>query len=160
MRPELEPFVAARTLAIVGVSRTKGSFGNYALKTLRERGYVAYPVNANTDEVEGEKCYRSLEALPEKVDAVITVVPPAQTVGVVEECARLGLGKVWLQQGSQSPEAVAACRKHALTFVSDACALMYLKPDGFHAVHGWLDKAFGGERRLDAHLCQAQSVRD
>jgi predicted CoA-binding protein len=74
---------------------------------------------------------------------VVTVVPPAEALRVVEEAARLGLTKVWLQQGSASPEAVALAKERGLELVADACVLMHLKPTGFHAVHGWLARALG-----------------
>ena len=139
----LQAFIEAKCIAVAGVSRNGQGFGNYAVKALRERGYDVLPVNAQVDTVGAEPCWRSLAALPRRPDVVVTVVPPAEALRVVEEAARLGLTKVWLQQGSASPDAVALAKERGVELVSDACVLMHLKPTGFHAVHGWLARAFG-----------------
>jgi predicted CoA-binding protein len=109
MSTESDVFVAQRTLALVGVSRTRG-FGNTLFRHLKRKGYRVFPVNARADTVEGEPCFRRLDDLPEPVDGVVTVVPPAETKNVVEDCARLGIRHVWMQQGSESDAAVTLCR--------------------------------------------------
>ena len=38
--------------------------------------------------------------------ASVAVVPPAETKRVVEDCARLGIKHLWMQQGAESDEAV------------------------------------------------------
>ncbi|MFZ5441959.1 MAG: CoA-binding protein [Myxococcota bacterium] len=137
-----QSFIDVKRIAVVGVSRGGKGFGNYAAKALRERGYEVFAINAQVDEVAGEKSWRSLAALPVKPDLVVTVVPPAETTKLVEECAQLGLTKVWMQQGSESPEAVALAKERHLEVVPGACVLMHLKPTGFHAFHGWLNRTF------------------
>lgn len=137
-----QEFAGLSRFAVVGVSRSKG-FGNAILKTLRARGYQAFPVNAGADEVDGEKCFRRLDDLPEKVDAVVAVVSPDRTRDVVADCARLGIGRVWMQQGAESPEAIALCKEKGLAEVHGACILMYARPAGVHAFHGWVWKLLG-----------------
>lgn len=144
MQPEKQAFVELNTLAIVGVSRGQG-FGRAAFRALRRRGYRVFPVNAQADEIEGERCYRRLDDLPEKVGGVVTVVPPAETEKVVADCARLGIGRIWMQQGSESPEAVRLAREKGLAEVHGACILMYARPAGIHRFHGWLWKRLGKE---------------
>ncbi len=78
-------FIAQEKIAIVGVSRSGKGFGNIALKELKGKGYGVFPVHPNADKIEGEKCYPSLDALPEKMDGVLIVVPPAQTEQVVRD---------------------------------------------------------------------------
>jgi predicted CoA-binding protein len=142
MRPGVEEFLAERRVAVVGVSRGRG-FGNAALRELRRRGYEVLPVNAAADCVEGERCWRSLAELPEKPGAVLVVVPPDQAVKVVAECARLGISRVWLQQGSESPEAVALAQAHGVGLVHGACILMYANPGSIHRCHRWVERVRG-----------------
>jgi predicted CoA-binding protein len=86
----VEDFLAQRTLAVVGASRDGKKFGNKVYKDLIRKGYETYPVNPNADVVDGKRCYPDLSALPEAVDGVVFVVPPAQTEKVVREVAELG----------------------------------------------------------------------
>ena len=142
MSTESEAFVAQKTLAVVGVSRTRG-FGNSLYRHLRRKGYRVFPVNSQTDTVEGERCFRRLDDLPEKVDGVVTVVPPAQTKNVVEDCSRLGIARVWMQQGSESDEAVALCRAKGIAEVHGACLLMHTGGGFPHSLHRWIWRRLG-----------------
>ena len=139
MSTAAEAFVASKTLALVGVSRTRG-FGNRLLKHLTKGGYKVFPVNAQADQVEGQPCYRSLDDLPEPVDGVVTVVPPAETERLVGDCARLGIGRVWMQQGSESDAAVALCRDKGIDEVHGACLIMHTNSGFPHSLHRWVWK--------------------
>jgi predicted CoA-binding protein len=137
VKPGTQEFVAEKRIAVVGVSRTRG-FGKLALHELRKKGYQVYPVNANADEVDGLRCYRRLADVPGPPPAVLAVVPPAETEKLVGECARLGVTKLWMQQGSESEAAIRAAEAAGLSVVHHACVLMYASPAGAHRWHaGW-----------------------
>lgn len=137
MTPAIEAFLSQRTIAVVGVSRSRG-FANSAADTLRRAGYRVFPVNELADEIAGVQCYRSLSAIPEHVGAVLVVVPPARSREVVEECARLGIRNVWLQQGAESADAIRAAESAGLDLVHGECVIMYAQPRGLHRLHRWL----------------------
>jgi predicted CoA-binding protein len=142
MISRIDAFLAQRRIAIVGVSRTRG-FGNTILKTLVERNYDVVPINANADTLGGRLCFRGLAQLPELPDAVIAVVPPNQTLNVVEDCIRLGIRHLWMQQGSESKDAIARAESAGISVIHHACVLMYAEPKGIHRLHHWLHSAFG-----------------
>ena len=108
----VENFVGQHKLAVVGVSRDTKKFGNMAYKALKEKGYQVYPINRNVEAVEGDRCYATLAALPEKVDGVLIVVPPTETEKVVREVDAAGIKNVWMQQGAESDEAIQYCQEH------------------------------------------------
>ncbi len=137
-----EDFVAQKTLAVVGVSRSKG-FGNRLFRHLKQRGFRVFPINAQADSLEGEPCYRRLDDLPEPVGGVVTVVPPSQTERVVQDCARLGVRHIWMQQGSESDAAIALCREQGIAEVHDACLIMYTEAGFPHSMHRWVWKMLG-----------------
>ena len=142
MRPGAEEFVAEKRIAVVGVSRTRG-FGNMAFKALRQKGYDVYPVNANADEVEGVRCYRRLADVPGPPPAVVAVVPPAETEKLVADCVRLGVKRLWMQQGSESEAAIRAAELAGLSVVHHACVLMYARPTGVHRWHAAWQRLVG-----------------
>lgn len=138
-----ETFVAEKALALVGVSRSRG-FGNTLFRHLRDKGYRVFPVNAEADTVEGgQACFRRLDDLPEPVGGVVTVVPPAQTERVVADCVRLGIRKVWMQQGSESRAAVKLCQDNGIACVPGECLLMHTGANFPHSLHRWLWKKLG-----------------
>lgn len=137
-----EEFLAQKSIAVVGVSRTHG-FGNSVYDELKKKGYQVYAVNREAEQIKGEKCYRSLDELPSPVGGVLSVVPPAETQKIVADCARLGIKHVWMQQGSQSKEAVEFCKEHGISEVDGACILMYADPHGMHAFHRLIWKVVG-----------------
>ena len=92
----------------------------------------------HADEIAGAPCYRSVSAIPERVGAVVVVVPPARSAEVVEECVRLGIRNVWLQQGAESPDATRAAERADLHLVQNECVMMFARPRGIHRLHRWL----------------------
>ena len=137
-------FLAQKKIAVVGVSRKKTKFGNAIYKELKEKGYRVYPVNPNMSTIENDICYPDLHSLPEKVDAVVFNISPAQTVKVLIDVKETGIKKVWLQQGSQSDEAIKFCEENGIDYVSNECVLMFAHPSAFiHRAHKWIWGVFG-----------------
>jgi hypothetical protein len=140
----VEDFIAQRTLAVVGVSRGGKKFGNLALKALKAKGYRVFPINPHTETIDDERCYPNLRSLPEPVDGVLVVVPPAETEQVVQEAAAAGIRRVWMQQGAESEAAIRFCQEHGLSVVHGECILMFARPvDSVHRLHRWLWRLLG-----------------
>ena len=123
-KADVENFIGQSKLAVVGASREKMKFGSMAYRALKQKGYQVYPINRNTETIEGDRCYASLEVLPEKVDGVVIIVPPAETEKVVREADAAGIKNVWMQQGAESDEAIQFCAEHGLHEVHGECIIM------------------------------------
>jgi predicted CoA-binding protein len=135
----VEEFLAQQTLAVVGASRDEKKFGNKVYKDLIRKGYKTYPINPNAEEIDGQPCYAELSALPEAVDGVVFVVPPALTEKVVREAADVGIPRVWMQQGSESEDAIRFCEENGISVVAGECILMFAEPAEFyHRLHRWV----------------------
>ena len=135
----VEDFLAQRTLAVVGASRDDNKFGSKVYKDLLAKGYQTYPINPNAETIEGQPCYSSLIALPEAVDGIVVVVPPRVTEKVVQEAAEVGVPRVWMQQGSESREAIRLCEENGISVVYGECILMFAEPAEFyHRAHRWV----------------------
>lgn len=144
MKPAIERFLQSPAIAVVGVSANRRKFGNVVFRELRSRGRTVFPVHRSLETVEGERCYRSVEELPGGVSGVVTVVPPSETEGIVEACAAKGITALWMQQGSDSPRAVARAAELGIQTIHGECLLMFLEPvKSVHGVHRWLAKLFG-----------------
>ena len=139
-----EDFLGQRRIAVAGVSRTPAAHGgNVVYKRLRERGYEVFAVNPNAEVVEGDACYHDLAAIPGGVDAVVIATNPRDTASVVDDCARLGIRRVWMHRsfgaGSVDPASVAAARALGMTVIAGGCPLMFEPAsDTAHRCIGWL----------------------
>ena len=110
--------------AVAGASRNPEKYGHQVYRDLRNAGYRVYCVNPNADEVLGNKCYPSLEALPVKPDVVDVVVPPKITEQLVKTCRKLGITKVWMQPGSESETAIKFCEENSIDVVYGVCVMV------------------------------------
>jgi uncharacterized protein len=140
----IKSFVAQKTLALAGASRSGKKFGNSILRDLRRKGYTVHAVHPQADTVEGEKAWPSLEDIPETVGGLVLVVKPEESEKLVREAANTGIARVWLQQGAQSDDAIRYCEEHGIEVTHGHCLLMFADPvNSIHRVHRWLAKTFG-----------------
>jgi acetyltransferase len=92
----LESFFNPQSIAIVGASRQKSKVGYEILANIVKAGYKGgiFPVNPNTDTIEGLKCYPDLESIPDTPDLVIIIVPAKIVPPVMQQCAKVGVKSV------------------------------------------------------------------
>ncbi len=112
-----------KTLAVVGLSSkpTRPSYG--VSSYLKSHGYRIIPVNPNEESVLGEKCYPTLDDVPENFDAVV-IFRRSEFVPEVVECAICkGAKVVWMQEGVRHEEAARRAREAGLEVVQDRCML-------------------------------------
>jgi predicted CoA-binding protein len=121
----ISDFVNRRTWAVVGASQDRSKFGNRILRSLRDSGYVVYPVNPKGGEIEGSKVYPSLADLPEAPEVIDLVVPPSVSEQIVRQAHALSLDRIWFQPGSESKIALDYCRAHGLQAIHNACAMVW-----------------------------------
>ena len=140
----IDRFFSSKNLAVVGVSRKSTKFGNAVYKELKKKGMSVYGVNPNMEIIEGDKCYKNLKELEGKIDGVVNIVSPSQTLGVVKEVFDIGVKNVWMQQGSESDEAIKFCQENGINEVHKECILMFAEPvKSFHGFHRWVWKVLG-----------------
>ncbi len=123
-------FLAHKRVAVTGVSREpKGHGANVVYKRLLERGYEVYAVNPNADEVEGDRCYHDLRAIPGGVEAVVIGTRPEFAEQTMHECVELGIKHVWMHRGpgagSVSKTAAEYGREQGLAVIDGGCPCMF-----------------------------------
>ncbi|MCB0729757.1 MAG: CoA-binding protein [Ignavibacteriae bacterium] len=140
----IQDFFTNKNYAVVGVSRKSTKFGNAIYKEFKKKGINVYGVNPNMESFEGDKCYGNLKELQGKIDAVINVVSPLQTLEVVRAANEIGVKNIWMQQGSESDEAIEYCKEKGINEVHKECVLMFTEPvKSIHKVHKWIWKVVG-----------------
>ena len=140
----VEEFIGIKDLAVVGVSRKGSKFGNMIYKELKKKGYNTFGVNPKLDTIDGDKCYNSLKELEGKVNGVVNVVSPSNTKSVVEDANAIGIKNIWMQQGSESKEAIEYCKENGINEIHKECILMFAEPvKSIHGFHRWIWKVIG-----------------
>jgi uncharacterized protein len=111
------------TWAVVGCSPDSRRDSHRIARLLQERGFRVIPVNPNVDELLGERCYPSLEAIPasERLD-VVDIFRRADRAGVhVDEAIAAGARAVWMQLGVIDEAAAERALAAGLLVVMDRC---------------------------------------
>ena len=129
LKQAAEEFLSQRRIAVAGVSRDTKQSANLIYRRLRDAGHTVFAVNPNAEEVEGDRCYASVGAIPDGVDGVVIVTPAGASADVVADCAAVGVPRVWLHRGigpgSTSDEAVAYCKEHGISVIPAGCPCMF-----------------------------------
>ncbi len=135
-------FLAQKRIAVIGVSSTTDDAANFIYRRLRETGHEVFAVNPKVDQIEGDPCYASVQAIPGGVEGAVIATRPDVTAKVVRECASAGVKQVWMHQGmgtSVSKDAVTFCRDNGIAVIPGACPMMYLEPVDFgHKCMRWV----------------------
>jgi predicted CoA-binding protein len=109
------------TLAVVGLSADWFRPSYFAAKYMQEHGYRVIPVNPKYESILGEKCYRSLRDIPEKVDLVDIFRKSNDVMPIVEDAIAIGAKVFWQQLGVKNEAAAAKARAAGLEAVMDRC---------------------------------------
>lgn len=114
-----------RTIAVVGLSPKPERPSHRVACALQGFGYRIVPVNPGPAELLGERCYATLADIPEDVRATIDLVDvfrqPHAVAGIVDDCIRLGLPRLWLQDGVVDEQAARRARAAGIQVVMDRC---------------------------------------
>ena len=112
-----------KTLAVVGLSSKFMRASHGVSEYMQQHGYRIIPVNPKEQLVLGEKCYASLDDVPEPFDVVVIFRRPEFVPVVVEAAIRKGAKVVWMQEGVIHNDAAERARAAGLKVIMDRCIL-------------------------------------
>lgn len=140
----IDHFLDCKTIAIAGASRDEKSFSAQVAKQLSKIGYNLWYINPQFKPEEAEnKRVQSVEMLPEEVSHLLVLTPKAQTELVLQQAIAKGIKDVWIQQQSETPQALKLAQENHLNAVHHQCIFMFTEPDGIHKFHRTIKKFFG-----------------
>jgi uncharacterized protein len=124
-RAEIENFLRGiRTIAIVGLSDTPGKPSHHVAEELQRFGYRIVPVNPTAPQILGERAWPDLESAVRQagpIDLVDVFRRPEHVAAIVEECIRLKVPALWLQEGVVDAAAAQKARDAGIFTVMDRC---------------------------------------
>jgi predicted CoA-binding protein len=116
--------LAARTIAVVGLSDDPGRTSNHVGSYLQDAGYRILPVNPNCSSALGEKCVASLAELKERADVVLVFRRSEFTPEIAEQAVAAGAKGLWLQVGIHHVEAKRIAENAGLDYIEDRCMMV------------------------------------
>ena len=127
MRERIAEFLAGEVFAVVGASNDRAKYGNKVLRCYLQNGRRAIPVNPNARKIEGLAAVPDLASLPEPVHGASIITPPEVTETIVEEAARAGVKRLWMQPGAESARAIERAGELGLSVIAGGpCVLVSL----------------------------------
>jgi len=112
-----------KTIAVVGFSPRPGRPSNNISRSMQRYGFRIIPVRPAISEGLGEKAYRELSAVPEPIDLVNVFRAGEFIPAIVDDCLRLGVKKIWMQEGAINEEAAERAVAGGMIVVMDRCIL-------------------------------------
>ena len=110
--PILSPnYCKSKTIAVVGLSCNPLRPSHGVTAYMQSHGYRIIPVNPNIDECLGQKAYRSLLEVPEKIDIVNIFRRPEFVEEVVDQAIQLKVPAIWMQEDVIHEKAAAKARQ-------------------------------------------------
>ena len=126
-QPEIERFLQAQRFAVAGASADPTKYGHKVLRALANHGKAVVGLHPVVTEVAGIAVYPSLADVPEPVQSLSIVTPPAVTTKVVADAIEHGVKSIWMQPGAENAEAIAAAQAHGIEVIAGGpCVLVSL----------------------------------
>lgn len=143
-KQKINHFLDCQSMAIAGASRDEKSFSAQVAKKLTKLGYNLWYVNPmfESHEVESQRI-QSIDMLPAHVNHLLVLTPKGKTESVVQQAVAHGIKNLWIQQYSETPEALELAGQNSLDTVHHQCIFMFTQPEGIHLFHHRVKKLFG-----------------
>jgi len=124
-KSEIDAFLRRiRVVAILGLSDTAGRPSHNVARALQKFGYRIVPINPTVPEVLGERAWKDLDSAVAgagPVDVVDVFRRPEHIAKIVEDCIRLKVPALWLQEGVIDEVAARKARDAGIFTVMNRC---------------------------------------
>jgi len=110
-----------KSIAVVGLSANWNRPSFFATKYMQQKGYKIIPVNPRYSEILGEKCYKSLLDIEEKVDIVDCFRRSDDILPIATDAIKIKAKVLWMQLSVFNEDAANLSRNAGLKVVQDRC---------------------------------------
>ena len=82
--------------------------------------------------------------LPASAINLYVVTPKVKTAQIIKEAIAKGIKNIWIQQHSDSAEALELAKENGINLIYGECIIMFISPkQNFHKFHMFIKKLFG-----------------
>jgi acyl-CoA synthetase (NDP forming)/GNAT superfamily N-acetyltransferase len=128
----------ARSVVVVGASRTATSFGARVLQAITAAEFTGpvHVVNREALEVGGARAYNAVHEVPGPVDLAVVTVPAASVPEVLGECVDLGIkGAVIVSSGFAEDGPAGVELQHEVVRLARANGIRVIGPNSFGIIN-------------------------
>lgn len=142
----LDHLFKPKSIAVIGASKNPGKWGFLILMNMFLGGFKGkiYPINPKEKEILGFEVYPSIADVPEPVDLVLVILPPAKVPEVIRECGgkakmalviAAGFGELGPEEKKLEEDLVEAAREVGIRVVGPNCnGIMCPAPSSLYAL--------------------------
>jgi acyl-CoA synthetase (NDP forming) len=133
-----QPLIAPQSVALIGVSGDAKKLSARPLQFCQQHGFAGniYIVNPRRDEVLGQKAYRSVTAIPEKVDHAYILVGTDLVEAALDDCIAAGVRVVSiLADGFAEAGDAGMARQARLVAKAKAADMVLIGPNSMGVVN-------------------------
>ncbi len=89
----LTPLFSPNSIAMFGASERENSVGEVVFRNLLSSGFKGgiYPINPKHDKIQGQKAYKTIDAIGKPVDLAVVATPAKTIPAIVEACGQNGV---------------------------------------------------------------------
>jgi predicted CoA-binding protein len=117
-------------VAIIGASPKPQRYANKAFHALQMHNHHVFLINPAFDEIEGVKCYPSIQSVPEAIHTVTLYVGPERLAPLVDDIIGKKPERVIMNPGTESEEIKKSLISADIDVVT-ACTLVMLSTNQF-----------------------------
>jgi len=114
---------SVKTIAVVGFSPKPGRASHAVARQMQGFGFRIIPVRPGISEGLGEKAYPDLASVPERIDIADVFRSGKYIPDIVDQCLRLGIAKLWLQEGAEHEASAERALAAGMTVVMGRCIM-------------------------------------
>ncbi len=114
-----------KTIAVVGLSPKEHRTSHHVSSYLQNHGYRIIPVYPREDKILGEKVYRNVSSIPDKIDTVLIFRKSEEVQEVVEDAVKKKPKFIWMQKDIINERAAEIAASLGIGVVMDRC--MYVE---------------------------------
>lgn len=121
-----------KVIAVMGLSPKEVRPSYQVAKRLQTFSYTIAPVRPGVKQVLGVKAYKKLKDIPFKVDLVNVFSASKFVADIVEQCIKLRINKIWLQEGIYDYDAELKAQNAGISIVMNLCVYKEIMRLGIH----------------------------
>ena len=114
---------SVKTIAVLGYSPKPSRPSHNIARQMQRFGYRIIPVRPGVSEGLGEKVFPDIASVPDHIDLVNAFRNGRYAPQIVDECLRLGIKNLWMQEGCVNEEAAERARAVGMMVIMDRCIL-------------------------------------
>ncbi len=117
-------------VAVLGASQNTEKYSHLAVMLLKSKGHEVYPINPSLEDIEGIRCYPSLQAIPEKMHTVSVYLSKEVSSKIGADLLKAAPSRIIFNPGAENEALEEKARAQGIQ-VLEACTLVMLKTGQF-----------------------------